>query len=115
MIRGSSQRSATAFPHTTQIFAIGSDLALRVRKTLAAPADHLIGHRLAIGADPDVSVIAIGKSRFEPSDTVLATRLDRPARSTRDLLHELHGSPVDPSPREDHCAGALALGAWVAL
>jgi len=47
-------------------------------------------HETASGARTDRAQLALLLKRLEPGDTVLVTRLDRLARSTRDLLNTLH-------------------------
>jgi DNA invertase Pin-like site-specific DNA recombinase len=67
----------------------GQTVAAQVAELTAAGAAKVF-HETASGARTDRPELAKLMKRLESGDTVLVTRLDRLARSTRDLLNVLH-------------------------
>jgi DNA invertase Pin-like site-specific DNA recombinase len=67
----------------------GQDLTSQVQELTAAGAARIHQEKVS-GARGDRAKLARMIRRLEPSDLVVVTRLDRLARSTRDLLNVLH-------------------------
>src|SRR2546426_7863286 len=66
----------------------GQDLAAQVAELMAAGAAKVFKEKVS-GAKTDRAELAKVISRLEPGDVLVVTRLDRLARSTRDLLNVL--------------------------
>ena len=66
----------------------GQDLAAQEAELLAAGCDKMFKEKVS-GAKTDRAELAKVISKLEPSDVLIVTRLDRLARSTRDLLNVL--------------------------
>jgi DNA invertase Pin-like site-specific DNA recombinase len=66
----------------------GQDLATQLELLKAAGATHVFSEKQS-GVKTDREALARCMASLEPGDTVLATKLDRLARSTRDLLNTL--------------------------
>jgi DNA invertase Pin-like site-specific DNA recombinase len=66
----------------------GQDLAARVAELMAAGAAKVFKEKVS-GAKTDRAELAKLIRRLEPGDVLIVTRLDRLARSTRDLLNVL--------------------------
>jgi DNA invertase Pin-like site-specific DNA recombinase len=66
----------------------GQDLATQLELLKAAGATHVFSEKQS-GVKTDRAALARCMASLEPGDTVLVTKLDRLARSTRDLLNIL--------------------------
>jgi hypothetical protein len=83
-------REMTAYGYA-RVSTNGQDLAAQEAELKAAGASKVFKEKVS-GAKADRAELAKVIRRLEPGDVLLVTRLDRLARSTRDLLNGYHGA-----------------------
>ena len=104
MSRAEDGPSTTPLPRTLGYARVSTDsqaLAPQVESLRAAAADHVF-RETASGAKRDRTQLTRLLKEVRPGDVVLVTRLDRLARSTRDLLNVPNNEP----PLRGNCTAA---------
>jgi hypothetical protein len=105
-------REMTAYGYA-RVFTNGQDLAAQEAELKAAGASKVFKEKVS-GAKADRAELAKVIRRLEPGDVLLVTRLDRLARSTRDLLNGYHRRAASWFPLSQGHMGRYHYTAWEA-